>query len=127
MRRMLIVEDERDICECLQDFFSAKGFSVLSAFSGEEALKRLERDPADIVLLDLILPGLSGIEVLRRVKELHPKVRVVVVTSVDQDDVRSQAHRYGAAAYITKPFDFSDHTWSPVFTAPSVLPESPQA
>ena len=112
---MLIVEDERDICDCLQQFFSARGFSVASAFSGEEALERLEKDDADVVLLDILLPGLSGIEVLRRAKELHPRARIIMVTALDQEDLRNQAHRYGAAAYVTKPFDFSSETWSAVF------------
>ena len=115
MRRMLIVEDERDISDCLQQFFSARGFSVLSAFSGEEALEQLEEHDADVILLDILLPGLSGIEVLRRVKELHPRVRIIMVTALDQEDLRNQAHRYGAAAYVTKPFDFSPATWSAVF------------
>jgi DNA-binding response OmpR family regulator len=118
-QRLLIVEDERDICECLQDFFTSKGFTVISAFSGEEALMKLQQEPADVVLLDILLPGLSGLEVLRRIKQQHPRVRVIMVTSVDQEDAREQAHRYGAAAYITKPFDFSETTWSPVLLPPA--------
>ena len=118
MRRMLIVEDERDICELLQEFFTAKGFSVVSAFSGEEALERLAQNEADVILLDILLPGLSGIEVLKRVKELHPNIRVLIVTAIDHEEVRSQAQRYGASAYITKPFDFSPTTWSAALADP---------
>ena len=118
MRRMLIVEDERDICECLQEYFSARGFTVISAFSGEEALDRLQGDAADVILLDILLPGLSGMEVLKRVKQLHPQAQVVMVTALDQDTLREEAHRYGAAGYITKPFDFSDQTWSLVLAPP---------
>ena len=114
MRRMLIVDDERDICDCLQQFFSARGFSVATAFSGEEALMRLTQGGADVVLLDILLPGLSGMEVLRRLKELNPRIRVVMVTGLDQTQLRAEAYRYGAAAYVTKPFDFSDATWSAV-------------
>jgi DNA-binding response OmpR family regulator len=119
MRRMLIVEDERDLSGCLQDFFSAKGFTVASAFSGEEALEQLKQDAPDVILLDILLPGLSGIEVLKRVKELHPTARVVMVSSVDQTEIKYQAHRYGAVGYVTKPFDFSDDTWAPVFIPPT--------
>lgn len=118
MRRMLIVEDERDICECLRDFFSAKGFSVASAFSGEEALEQLDAQPVDVILLDILLPGISGMEVLRRAKATHPHAKVVMVTSLDQMDLRQEAHRCGAAAYVTKPFDFSPGTWSVVFSSP---------
>ncbi len=114
MKRMLIVEDERDMCDCLQAFFSTRGFSVTTAFSGEEALEQLKEEVADVILLDILLPGLSGIEVLKRAKELNPRSRVVMVTAHDQADLRNQAHRYGAADYITKPFDFSYTTWCSV-------------
>ena len=112
MRRMLIVDDEQDICDCLQQFFSHQGFSVTSVFSGEEALERLAVDEADVILLDVLLPGLSGIEVLKRVKALCPEARVIMVSALDHLDVRLDARRYGAAAYITKPFNFSKTTWS---------------
>lgn len=115
MRQMLIVEDEREICGCLQQFFSARGFSVVSVFSAEEALTRLEASAPDVILLDLLLPGLSGIEVLKRAKALHPQARFIVVTALDLDDLRMEAYRYGAAGYVTKPFDFSPATWSAVF------------
>ncbi len=114
MQRMLIVDDERDVCECLQDFFSTHGFSVHAAFSGEEALEHLEHEPADVVLLDILLPGLSGIEVLRRMRACDHNVRIVMVSSIDQTDIRAQAKNYGADAYVTKPFDFSPQTWSAV-------------
>ena len=118
-QRMLIVEDEQDIADCLGQFFASRGFAVASAFSGEEALTLLKDHVADVILLDILLPGLSGIEVLRRVRELHPKARVIIVTALDQEDLRQQAHRYGAVGYVTKPFDFSEDTWYPVFTTPT--------
>jgi CheY-like chemotaxis protein len=125
IRRMLIVEDERDIADCLQEFFKMRGFSVASAFSGEQALELLQRDSADVILLDILLPGLSGIEVLKRVKALHPRAQVIMVTALDRDDLRIEAHRYGASGYVTKPFDFSPNTWSVVLTGPtSNLPQS---
>ncbi len=116
---MLIVDDQREICDCLQEFFSARGFLVASAFSGEEALDRLQHDPADVILLDILLPGLTGLEVLRRVRELLPQARVIMVTGLDQGDLRAQARRYGAVAYVTKPFDFSEATWSVAFVDPT--------
>ena len=114
MRRMLVVDDEQDTCDCLKDYFSAHGFSVGFAFSGEEALKRLTQEAADVILLDILLPGLSGIEVLKRAKELCPNARIIMVTALDELDLRMQARRYGAAGYITKPFNFSSMTWSAV-------------
>lgn len=115
MRQMLIVEDERDLCDCLEQFFTAKGFSVFSVFSAEEALSQLQASAPDVILLDILLPGLSGIEVLKRAKALHPQTRVIMVTALDREDLRREAHQYGAAGYITKPFDFSLATWAAVF------------
>ena len=114
MRRMLIVDDERDICDCLAQYFSARGFAVVSVFSGEEALERLKAESADVLLLDILLPGLSGIEILRRAKELDSRVRVIMVTGIDEAELRRKARTYGAVAYVTKPFDFSETTWSAV-------------
>lgn len=118
-RRMLVVEDERDICECLQEFFAMRGFSVLTAFSGEEALERLKKDTVDVILLDIILPGLSGMEVLKRIKQDYPRTRVIMVTALDQVELRTEAHHAGAVAYVTKPFDFSDATWSAALMPPA--------
>ena len=112
MRRMLVIDDEQDICDCLKDYFSAHGFSVGQAFSGEEALKQLTQEAADVILLDILLPGLSGIEVLKRAKELCPNARIIMVTALDELDLRMQARRYGAAGYVTKPFNLSSMTWS---------------
>jgi len=117
MQRMLIVDDQLDICGCLEDYFSARGFAVASVFSGEQALQLLERQPADVVLLDILLPGLTGIEVLKRVRQICPSAKVIMVTALDQGELRAEARRYGACAYVTKPFDFSETTWSAVFTA----------
>ena len=115
MRRMLIVEDEQDLCDCLQTYFSSRGFSVTSAFSGEEAVARLTASPADVILLDIILPGISGLEVLRYAKKRYPGARVLIVTGQDRTEFRAEARLYGACAYITKPFDFSETTWSSAF------------
>ena len=114
MRRMLIVEDELDLCDCLQTYFQSRGFAVTSAFSGEEAVARLTAAPADIILLDIILPGISGLEVLRYAKKRYPGIRIVMVTAQDRVELRAEARLYGASAYITKPFDFSETTWSSV-------------
>ena len=74
----------------------------------------------DVVLLDILLPGLSGIEVLKRVKDLHPFAQVIMVTALDQVALRTEAERYGACGYITKPFDFSDDAWAEILRRPAL-------
>ena len=115
-RRILVVDDDRDICECLGEFFKAKGFAVSSAFSGEQALDYLQSSAPQVVVLDILLPGLSGLEVLRRIKAACPGARVMMMTGLPHLEFRRQAQAYGACGYVTKPFDFSDQTWAPVFS-----------
>ncbi len=121
---MLIVEDERDIANCLAEFFTMHGYSVNSTFSGEEALAHVEKREADVILLDVLLPGLSGLEVLKRIKRMRPNTRVIMVTALDTEDVRMEAHRHGACGFVTKPFDFSRHTWSSILPAPLIQPQA---
>ena len=116
-RRLLVVDDDRDICECLEQFFSTRGFAVTSAFSGEQALDQVATASPEVVILDILLPGISGIEVLRRVKELCPGAKVVMITGLPHPELRSEARAYGACGYVTKPFDFSEETWAPVLSS----------
>ena len=114
MRRMLVVDDERDICDCLQHFFTSRGFAVEWVFSGEEAIARLRDTSPDVVVLDVLLPGVSGLEVLKHLKARRPTIPVVIITGSQEPELRTQAIHHGAADFITKPFDFSDATWSAV-------------
>ena len=112
MRRMLIVEDEPKLCECLAQFFTAKGLAVRFALSGEEALERLMDEPAEVILLDMRLPDLPGTEVLKRAKELCPGARIIMVTAAYDEEPQLDAQAHGACGYVLKPFDFSDETWA---------------
>ncbi len=118
--RMLIVDDEKDICNVLGDYFREKGFKVRAAFSGEQAIDSIRDVPPDVLLLDIMLPGVTGIEVLRKVKELHPRTRVVMVTGLAQREIEQEARIHGAAGYVRKPFGFDAHTWQDVFHPPIV-------
>ena len=118
-RRLLIVDDEQTVCQCLEQFFGKRGFQITSAFSGEEALTKLQQGPVDIVLLDILLPGIHGIEVLKRAKQLYPAAKVVVMTALDHQPLQEEARRHGADAFVMKPFDLSDSTWSVVLADPA--------
>ena len=122
MPRVLIVEDELTLNHCLQDFFRLKGCTTLSAYSGEEAVERLKTQAVDAIILDVVLPGLSGIEVLRQAKIHVPHAKIIVVTAVDDREVFETIQRCGVDAVISKPFDFSDPAWSHVFAQ---LPTAP--
>ena len=115
MPKMLIVDDEVKLCECLRAYFTLKGLTVSTVYEGEQAIDRLLREAPDVILLDLKLPDISGLEVLKRARELCPQAKVIMVTASDQPELREEAAAYGAVGYITKPFDLADPTWSLVF------------
>ncbi|MCH8274456.1 MAG: sigma-54-dependent Fis family transcriptional regulator [Armatimonadetes bacterium] len=103
--RILIADDEPNICKILQAAFERAGYQAVTAESAEEALKRLAAEPFDLLLTDVLMPGKSGIDLLKEVKERQPEMPVLVMTAFGTIPQAVEAIRAGAADYITKPFD----------------------
>ncbi|MCL4837885.1 MAG: sigma-54 dependent transcriptional regulator [Thermoanaerobaculia bacterium] len=101
---ILIVDDEEVVRDVLTELVRREGFQPVPARNGEEALVVLEREEIDLVLLDLMLPGMSGLEVLRQVKGRDPEQVVIVVTAFSSIEGAIEAMRDGAFHYIPKPF-----------------------
>jgi DNA-binding response OmpR family regulator len=101
--KLLVVDDEVEICDFLKTFFEERNYKVFTALNGETALRLVEREKPAIVLLDIKMPGLDGIEVLKRIKALHPTAKVIMVTAIETRDKIEEATRLGADNYITKP------------------------
>jgi YesN/AraC family two-component response regulator len=112
-KKILIVEDEKEQADCLKELLTLKpvnsweSVDVLYAASGNEAIKQLTPD-IDIVVLDIILPDMSGLEVLRYIRERYPSISVIVVTAYGTEDLCLRAFRLGAKDYIKKPFSFDE-------------------
>jgi len=105
-KSVLIIDDETGIRAVLKAFFTSKGYTVFEAASGEEALARAGKEKFSVALCDMNMPGIDGLETLRRLREIDPHLGVVMVTS-DQDDAKVQkALASGAYGYVLKPFDF---------------------
>ena len=104
--RMLVVDDELRICDFLKGFFSTRGFEVFSATSGEEALAQALSIRPQVVLLDIRMPGISGIDTLTQLKSQHPDTKIIMVTALEDDTLINEAKTRGAADYVTKPFSF---------------------
>ncbi len=103
-KKILVVDDEDDVRLFLQDFLSERDLQVMSASTGEEALEIVDREKPDIILLDLMMPGMDGIECLERIKKKNPASNVIMITALN-DDVRvAKARKLGAHNYILKPF-----------------------
>jgi DNA-binding response OmpR family regulator len=104
--RILLVDDEPQFREMIAEYLAGERFEVLEAASGEEALPHVTTWRPDMVLLDLMMPGIGGLETLRRIKIVQPETCVIMVTAVDDLDVARAALAAGAADYVTKPFTF---------------------
>ncbi len=103
--RILAVDDQRYFRELIEGILSDAGFDVQTVASGEEALGRLEREDFEIVLTDLVMPGMDGSELVRRIRERLPEQDVVMVTGVVDVKAAVEAMKQGATDYILKPFD----------------------
>ncbi len=103
MTRLLVVEDEESFSEALSYMLTREGFEVAVAATGPEALKEYERNGADLVLLDLMLPGLSGTEVCRSLRQ-RSSVPVIMLTARDSEVDKVVGLELGADDYVTKPF-----------------------
>jgi len=103
--RVLIVDDEQTVAEVMQEFLTAEGYVLTVASSGEHAVKLLPQVRPDVILTDINMPGLSGLEVMRYAKESDPEVCVIVLTGHASTVTAIDALRQGAYDYVTKPFD----------------------
>ena len=103
--RILIVDDEEIVIRSCLRILDGDEFQVESVQDGREALRKIEENPYDVVILDIMMPNIDGLEVLRRVKETHPNMDVIMVTGLSQVDTVMQARKLGARVFISKPFE----------------------
>ena len=103
-RRVLVVDDEQDILELIAYNLRREGYGVETVQTGEQALESIRRQPPDAVILDLLLPGLDGIEVCRRIKRDSAHIPVLMLTAKTEDADIVAGLEVGADDYVTKPF-----------------------
>jgi DNA-binding response OmpR family regulator len=106
--RILVIEDEPRILGFLARGLEAEGFTVHASRNGRDGLKRARRDTYDLVLLDLLLPGLDGLSVLRELNRLRPDMPVVIVSARSDLPTKLRGFGLGAADYLSKPFSFDE-------------------
>lgn len=103
--RILVVDDEEVVCRFLENLLVAAGHQVEVCFSGQDAVTKLRRRPYDLVITDLRMPGVDGVEVLRKAKELHPGCEVIIITAYASVKSAVEVMKLGAYDYISKPFN----------------------
>jgi DNA-binding response OmpR family regulator len=105
--RVLVVDDEPIIVEMLTEVLAAQGYEVVGTQSAADAFTMMEVSPPDVLLLDISMPLVDGMTVLRRVRALYPAMAVIMVTANVDEEVAKDTLRRGAFDYVVKPFDFT--------------------
>jgi len=103
MMKLLVVDDEEDICDFVRNFFKERNFDVKMAHNGRIAVELVRAESPEIVLLDLKMPIMGGIEALKEIKALCNKCKVIIVTAMEDLESVDEAKKCGAVDYITKP------------------------
>ncbi len=107
-KRVLVVDDEPSVREMLADFLELNNFVCMQANNGEAAVDYTKREKFDLVIMDIRMPGVSGMDALRAIKEDTPEQPVVMVTAVNEVETAVEAMRLGAYDYVMKPFILRD-------------------
>ena len=106
--KILIVDDEKDFVEMFSLRLKEQGEKVSTAHSGKEALKLLETVSIDVIILDIRMPGMDGIDTLKQIKKLYPIVEVILLTGHGSTETAVEGMKLGAFDYLMKPADFED-------------------
>jgi CheY-like chemotaxis protein len=104
--RVLLVDDEERLRTLVQQFLELNGFTVDTAGSGEEALRKIEQSEPQAVVLDVRMPGMDGVLALKKLRLRHPQLPVIILTHADDEKTRDEAMALGVRCYLTKPLNF---------------------
>jgi len=107
-KRILVIEDDQEMRSLLKDFFEEEGFEIDSVSNGSEAFRILVRELFDLVITDIRMPGLTGLDILPGIKKLQPEAPIIVITAFGSEEVHRRAIERGATAYLEKPLHFHE-------------------
>ena len=105
---ILVVDDEKELCRVLYYGLGNRPYKVSTATTGNEALIKVKKHPPKLVVLDMKLPDMDGLEVLRSIKEINPEITVVILTAYGTQELRKEARALGAHDFLSKPFKISE-------------------
>jgi DNA-binding NtrC family response regulator len=101
--RILIIEDDKEMRSLLKDILNEEGFETESVSNGSDGLQELTKEPFDLVITDIRMPGLTGLDILPVIKRLQPDASVIVITAFGNEEVYRRSFEKGAAGYLEKP------------------------
>jgi len=106
--KLLIVDDEQDVRDFAANFFRKRKIDVLTASNGDEAVKTVISEQPKVVLLDIKMEGMDGIEALAKIRELNKQIKVIMVTGKNDEETKQKTKEMGAADYIHKPLELDE-------------------
>lgn len=106
--KVLIVDDQNGIRVLLMEVFSSEGYNTFQASNGKTALEIVRAERPDLVLLDMKIPGMDGLEILRHIKTIDTSIKVIMMTAYGELDIIKEATDLGALMHFTKPFDIDE-------------------
>ncbi|GGG25099.1 response regulator [Paenibacillus abyssi] len=107
-KKVLIVDDQNGIRVLLVEVFSSEGYHTFQASNGKLALEIVTKEPPDLVLLDMKIPGMDGLEILKHIKAINREIKVIMMTAYGELDMIKEATDLGALMHFTKPFDIDE-------------------
>ncbi|MEK4248821.1 MULTISPECIES: response regulator [Paenibacillus] len=107
-QKVLIVDDQNGIRLLLMEVFNSEGYHTTQASNGKVALEIVRSERPDLVLLDMKIPGMDGLEILKHIKAIDPTITVIMMTAYGELDMINQATELGAVKHFTKPFDIDE-------------------
>jgi two-component system response regulator (stage 0 sporulation protein F) len=107
-KKVLIVDDQNGIRILLMEVFSNEGYQTFQASNGKLALEIVKAHTPDLVLLDMKIPGMDGLDILKHIKSMNPEIKVIMMTAYGELDMIKEATELGALMHFTKPFDIDE-------------------
>jgi two-component system response regulator (stage 0 sporulation protein F) len=107
-KKVLIVDDQYGIRVLLYEVFGKEGYQTFQAANGKAALDLVRTETPDLVLLDMKIPGMDGLEILKNIKKINPMIKVIMMTAYGELDMIKEAQDLGALQHFTKPFDIDE-------------------
>jgi len=104
MIKLMVIDDEKGICDFVHDFFKRRGHKVVTLTTPQKAIEAVDEEMPQIVLLDIMMGPVNGLDILKSIKEKYKKIKVVMVTVADDPETRKKAMELGADGFVTKPF-----------------------
>lgn len=107
-RKLLIVDDQFGIRILLNEIFQKEGYQTFQAANGVQALNLVQNENPELVILDMKIPGMDGLEILKRVKKINESIKVIIMTAYGELDMIQEAIDHGAITHFSKPFDIDE-------------------